>query len=244
MPPTSTMPRCSLTTSTATAGRTGSWSPLSTTPRSPAFTSSRRTSISPRRRRQSRATSSAACRCRRAMRSFRCRPRSGHPRRHPGVRRSAHGDGYAVHVWTIDDEPTMKYLFDLGVDGIMSAQPMRLEKTMCNMDVSRPPLPDELTGQALHEEVVDRLRRPGERALHRRRRRRWHQAPRRLRQPLRGHRRTRDQGGQAPGEGPVQLRMAASARRTRPSSDRDRFDAEAPEGGPERQADPRGRPAL
>ncbi len=53
----------------------------------------------------------------------------------------AHGDGYGVHVWTIDDEPTMKYLFDLGVDGIMTAQPMRLEKTMCNMDVSRPPLP-------------------------------------------------------------------------------------------------------
>ena len=53
----------------------------------------------------------------------------------------AHGDGYAVHPWTIDDEPTMKYLFELGVDGIMSAQPMRLEKAMCNKDVARPPLP-------------------------------------------------------------------------------------------------------
>jgi glycerophosphoryl diester phosphodiesterase len=59
----------------------------------------------------------------------------------------AHGDGYAVHPWTIDDEPTMKYLFDLGVDGIMSAQPMRLEKTMCNMDVSRPPVPKGSPGK-------------------------------------------------------------------------------------------------
>jgi glycerophosphoryl diester phosphodiesterase len=59
----------------------------------------------------------------------------------------AHGDGYAVHPWTIDDEPTMKYLFDLGVDGIMSAQPMRLEKTMCNMDVSRPPVPEGSPGK-------------------------------------------------------------------------------------------------
>jgi hypothetical protein len=59
----------------------------------------------------------------------------------------AHGDGYAVHPWTIDDEPTMKYLFDLGVDGIMSAQPMRLEKTMCNMDVSRPPVTEGSPGK-------------------------------------------------------------------------------------------------
>jgi len=59
----------------------------------------------------------------------------------------AHGDGYAVHPWTIDDEPTMKYLFDLGVDGIMSAQPMRLEKAMCNKDVARPPLPKGSPGK-------------------------------------------------------------------------------------------------
>ncbi|MCB0875203.1 MAG: glycerophosphodiester phosphodiesterase [Solirubrobacterales bacterium] len=59
----------------------------------------------------------------------------------------AHGDGYAVHPWTIDDEPTMKYLFGLGVDGIMSAQPMRLEKTMCNEDVSRPPVPGGSPGK-------------------------------------------------------------------------------------------------
>ncbi len=59
----------------------------------------------------------------------------------------AHGDGYAVHPWTIDDEPTMKYLFDLGVDGIMSAQPMRLEKEMCKKDVARPPVPKGSPGE-------------------------------------------------------------------------------------------------
>ena len=72
---------------------------------------------------------------------------SGIPVVTPEFVEKAHSDGYAVHPWTIDDEPTMKYLFDLGVDGIMSAQPMRLEKTMCNMDVSRPPLPEGSPGK-------------------------------------------------------------------------------------------------
>ena len=73
---------------------------------------------------------------------------SGIPVVTPEFVNRAHGDGYGVHVWTIDDEPTMKYLFgDLGVDGIMSAQPMRLEKVMCNLDVSRPPLPASSPGK-------------------------------------------------------------------------------------------------
>jgi len=59
----------------------------------------------------------------------------------------AHGDGYGVHVWTIDDEPTMNHLFDLGVDGIMSAQPMRLEKVMCDRGEPRPPLPASSPGK-------------------------------------------------------------------------------------------------
>jgi len=66
---------------------------------------------------------------------------SGIPVVTPEFIAKAHGDGYGIHVWTIDDEATMKDLFDLGVDGIMSAQPMRLEKAMCNVDVPRPPLP-------------------------------------------------------------------------------------------------------
>jgi hypothetical protein len=72
---------------------------------------------------------------------------SGIPVVTPEFVAKAHSDGYAVHPWTIDDEPTMKYLFELGVDGIMSAQPMRLEKAMCNMDVSRPPLPASSPGK-------------------------------------------------------------------------------------------------
>ncbi|HET6831427.1 MAG TPA: glycerophosphodiester phosphodiesterase family protein, partial [Solirubrobacterales bacterium] len=66
---------------------------------------------------------------------------SGIPVVTPEFVAKAHGDSYGVHVWTIDDEPTMKDLFDLGVDGIMTAQPMRLEKAMCDRDVPRPPLP-------------------------------------------------------------------------------------------------------
>ena len=59
----------------------------------------------------------------------------------------AHGDGYAVHVWTIDDEATMNELWDYGVDGIMSAEPMRLEKNMCERDEPRLPLPKSSPGQ-------------------------------------------------------------------------------------------------
>lgn len=72
---------------------------------------------------------------------------SGIPVVTPEFIAKAHGDGYGVHVWTIDDEPTMKELFDLGVDGIMSAQPMRLEKVMCNRGEPRPPLPASSPGK-------------------------------------------------------------------------------------------------
>ena len=59
----------------------------------------------------------------------------------------AHGDGYAVHVWTIDDVETMNELWDYGVDGIMSAEPMRLEHNMCQRDEPRPPLPKSSPGE-------------------------------------------------------------------------------------------------
>lgn len=50
----------------------------------------------------------------------------------------AHTDGYGVHVWTINDEPTMRQLLDWGVDGIMTAEPIRLEQVLCSTDAPRP----------------------------------------------------------------------------------------------------------
>lgn len=55
--------------------------------------------------------------------------------------RKAHDDGYAVHVWTINDEPTMHRLLDWQVEGIMTAEPMRLERVLCRRDTARPPRP-------------------------------------------------------------------------------------------------------
>jgi glycerophosphoryl diester phosphodiesterase len=42
----------------------------------------------------------------------------------------AHAHGMAVHVWTIDDAEAMRMLLDLGVDGIMTAEPTVLEQVL------------------------------------------------------------------------------------------------------------------
>jgi glycerophosphoryl diester phosphodiesterase len=43
---------------------------------------------------------------------------------------AAHGVDLQVHVWTIDDEPTMNWLLDLGVDGIMTDRPTLLKDVL------------------------------------------------------------------------------------------------------------------
>jgi glycerophosphoryl diester phosphodiesterase len=42
----------------------------------------------------------------------------------------AHELDVAVHVWTINDEPTMNYLLDLGVDGIFTDYPSLLKSVL------------------------------------------------------------------------------------------------------------------
>jgi len=61
--------------------------------------------------------------------------------------RRAHAAGYAVHVWTIDDEPTMRELFELGVDGVMTAAPSVLERVLCAEGLERPRRPRSFPGR-------------------------------------------------------------------------------------------------
>ena len=44
--------------------------------------------------------------------------------------RSAHRSGLHVHVWTVSDEPTMRWLLDLEVDGIMTDRPRLLRDVL------------------------------------------------------------------------------------------------------------------
>jgi glycerophosphoryl diester phosphodiesterase len=42
----------------------------------------------------------------------------------------AHANGLAVHVWTINDRPTMEWLLDIGVDGVMTDRPTLLAEVL------------------------------------------------------------------------------------------------------------------
>ena len=155
----------------------------------------------------------------------------------------AHGDGYAVHPWTIDDEPTMKYLLETSAStGSCRRSRLRLEKAHVQHGRLAPAAARELTGQARTKKSSIACKCGRTRSTSAR-----HDG---------GHQRRDDFDSRCAGtvalETKAGKRLAragstsagASARRTRPSSDRDRFDAEAPEGDSGRQADPRGRPAL
>ena len=43
---------------------------------------------------------------------------------------AAHGAGLPVHVWTVNDEPSMDRLLDLGVDGLMTDRPRLLRDVL------------------------------------------------------------------------------------------------------------------
>ena len=58
----------------------------------------------------------------------------------------AHADGYAVHVWTINDEKEMRQLLAWDADGIMTAEPIRLERVLCRTGVPRVKRPAGLRG--------------------------------------------------------------------------------------------------
>jgi glycerophosphoryl diester phosphodiesterase len=49
---------------------------------------------------------------------------------------AAHRSGKAVHVWTVNDAPSMERLVDMGVDGIISDVPTTLSKVLRERDVA------------------------------------------------------------------------------------------------------------
>jgi glycerophosphoryl diester phosphodiesterase len=59
----------------------------------------------------------------------------------------AHADGYGVHVWTINEEQMMRQLLAWDVDGIMTAEPIRLERVLCQLDAPRPERPPDAPGR-------------------------------------------------------------------------------------------------
>jgi glycerophosphoryl diester phosphodiesterase len=48
----------------------------------------------------------------------------------PEFVQKAHANGFAVHVWTINDRADMEWLIDIGVDGVMTDRPTLLEEVL------------------------------------------------------------------------------------------------------------------
>jgi glycerophosphoryl diester phosphodiesterase len=53
----------------------------------------------------------------------------------PELVRAAHGEGLAVYVFTVDPEPEMRRMRDLGVDGLFTNYPARLRRLLENAPI-------------------------------------------------------------------------------------------------------------
>lgn len=51
----------------------------------------------------------------------------------------AQANGFAVHVWTINDRETMEWLLDIGVDGIMTDRPSLLDELLAERGIGYAP---------------------------------------------------------------------------------------------------------
>ena len=59
-----------------------------------------------------------------------------------GFVKAAHRAGLPIHVWTVNDEATMRKLLDLGVDGIMTDRPRTLRSVLLDRGQWPGPLPE------------------------------------------------------------------------------------------------------
>ncbi len=145
-------PTCSPSSSTASGGPRASSSPPSTAPRSSASTRRRRKSRWRRRSARSPRSRSRTRRSPTGMVAFQIPITfEGIPVTDADLVQRAHAQDYGVHVWLSNDgenEEIYDRLLGFGVDGIMAAEPGRLEGVLCAAGVPRPARPADWPGRA------------------------------------------------------------------------------------------------